>query len=825
MALLPPSVRHPLDQIGAAFSEDDLIRIDYRTILLLTVVLVSFGAAVAFTLHGSSLPIWNAVLPDRNEPGVGLVAGTPRAIRFDEWAVLTPAMLSQAPRGFPDRNEAVGGGNTPLLMDLPVRSLPAVIRPQFWGFFLFDTAHGFSFYWNFRVFGLVLSAFFLFMLLTRNDFWLSVVGALWLYYSSFVQWWFSQAGTSLILSFCVLAVSAILLCFSTTTALICLSACLIVPFSVTFALSIYPPFQIPMAYLLFFLLAGYAWGHPKDRRIRTLAPLRAAALAATIFGTVALLWMFYAQARDTITLVSHTEYPGGRRSSGGELGLERLFSEFFGLFFFREGTAPQQWENVCEASNFLLLFPLVLPEVFTNFLRRTKNDPVVLLLLVYIALLTTWMLVPVPAWVGTVSLLDRVPAKRALIGVGIANIILIVRFLSHPSDTTVSGAPRLDGKTVAAAAAIFLMLWAYGRMLSRHLGIAMSTLQIVGVSSLFAFLSSCVLKHQRRLFGMAILPAVIAANYDVNPISIGLGPILGKQALPVVTAAAQAAPGARWVAYGNNIVGNFLQAAGVNVFNGTKFAPELSTMRHLDPAVRDVAIYNRYANVQVLPQENAGGSQGPAVGVGSAGPLPDGSLPASKSATLLDVGFELHHPDFYTIRASPCAQPLQDIGIRYFAFSYLPTAAELRCLVPLSAQPTSGLWLYERSPSASLEASWPLTGARLSQDTAGAIVNLQLDRERAMLVVTGWAVDSAANDVAGGAAVEIDGKIFEARYGLDTAAMVDRPADPASRYAGFEVDVPLGRIGRGSHVISLSILTKDRRAYFAAQPGVSFDLQ
>ena len=31
------------------------------------------------------------------------------------------------------------------------------------------------------------------MLLTRNKFWLSVFGSLWIYFSSFTQWWFNAA--------------------------------------------------------------------------------------------------------------------------------------------------------------------------------------------------------------------------------------------------------------------------------------------------------------------------------------------------------------------------------------------------------------------------------------------------------------------------------------------------------------------------------------------------------------------------------------------------------------------------------------------------------
>jgi hypothetical protein len=30
------------------------------------------------------------------------------------------------------------------------------------------------------------------MLITKNNFWISLLGAVWLYFSSYIQWWFSS---------------------------------------------------------------------------------------------------------------------------------------------------------------------------------------------------------------------------------------------------------------------------------------------------------------------------------------------------------------------------------------------------------------------------------------------------------------------------------------------------------------------------------------------------------------------------------------------------------------------------------------------------------
>src|SRR5262249_37644694 len=189
---------------------------------------------------------------------------------------------------------------------------------------------------------------------------------------------------------------------------------------------------------------------------------------------------------------------------------------------------------------------LVLPAVFTNVFRRRKNDPVVVLLLAYLALLTAWMLVPLPAAVGTATLLDRVPCRRALIGAGIANILLIIRVLIGEPEA------RRNYKEAALAAPIFILLLAYGWSLRRDLGLAMSSAQTIAISALFAFVSYCVLSRQRWLFSLAVLPAVMGANYDINPVSTGLSPLLGKEAWALVTATARSAPAAGWGAYGSD---------------------------------------------------------------------------------------------------------------------------------------------------------------------------------------------------------------------------------------------------------------------------------
>jgi len=59
------------------------------------IVVLLFVTCVALKLNGSSMGRWQRVLREP-EPIRGLLAGTPKNIRSDEWVVWTPSILSQA---------------------------------------------------------------------------------------------------------------------------------------------------------------------------------------------------------------------------------------------------------------------------------------------------------------------------------------------------------------------------------------------------------------------------------------------------------------------------------------------------------------------------------------------------------------------------------------------------------------------------------------------------------------------------------------------------------------------------------------------------------
>jgi hypothetical protein len=158
----------------------------------LILLLIAGIVLTALRIHGSSVVRWSVILNEEST-AQSLLYGLPRDVRSDEWLVWTPSLLAQANHipPFPVENPVLGAGRSPMLLNLPTRHYSTLFRPQLWGYFLFDVEHGFAWNWNLKVFGLLAAMFLLIRKLADGDFWIALLGSLWVFCSSYMQWWFS----------------------------------------------------------------------------------------------------------------------------------------------------------------------------------------------------------------------------------------------------------------------------------------------------------------------------------------------------------------------------------------------------------------------------------------------------------------------------------------------------------------------------------------------------------------------------------------------------------------------------------------------------------
>lgn len=655
-----PRIKISLDRLGARLSEEGLIRFDYRSILLFTALLVLFSVAVVGKLHGSSVAFWNNVIPAAQPADSGLLLGEPKAIRSDEWLVGTPAMLSQYELGFPTENDNLGGASDPLIANMPVEHFSTAFRPQHWGWFFLDAERGFAFFWSLKGLSLVTGSFLLLMLVTNSRFWLSLGGAAWLYFSSFIQWWYSTTLVEMVASFCLIFVALAWLALSRRRAAVAAAALLLVATSVNFVLFFYPPFQVPLVWLLVFLLAGFLLQDDRRQLLKQNLKTRLPLAAACLLAAGAVVFLFYLDARETMKAITETVFPGRRVSPGGGINIERLFSGITGAPL-SETRFPPIWGNASEAANFILLFPVVLAAAAWNLARRKTNGLLTALLLAYLLLLTLWTLVSMPAAVGRLTLLNFVPANRALLGLGVGSIILTVIYLSR--DDGVGGRFAAIGAAVA-----FPVLLLYGRLLYQMDAVFFSPRNVVLIAAFFSVVTWLLLSRRRLLFFLAILVALLP-SFAVNPLTAGLAPLRENRVSLAVRGLQQQDPGTEWVAYGSYPLAELLKASGAQVLNGTKYTPDFEVMAVLDPRGESADVYNRYAHISF--------TEPPA---GAAEP----------------VTITLTAADAFTVAADPCGPELKELGVTRFAFFYAPDESRLSCLAPLESLPESGVYLYQR---------------------------------------------------------------------------------------------------------------------------------
>jgi hypothetical protein len=273
-----------LSRVGRRLSEDHLIRFGLKTQLFCALGLLLFVGLVAFKIHGSSIEMWNQYLPS-DRAGItndSLIAGRPKAIRSDEWLVNTPQLLHDYvdPAGLTASRKAL-----------------EAVSPWNWGFHMLGLERGFSFMWDFWVLGSIYAFFFLVMLLTGNNFRVSIFSSLFVFFSSFNRWWDI---TIYVTTFSVVLVCLICFLQSRKRLNTWLSFVLLCVFGVKFVVHLYPPWQVTLVYLMLFILAGFLLQKGSLGNLRAHLWTKVGLAAAALAGAAGAGAFGYAVNRTTI---------------------------------------------------------------------------------------------------------------------------------------------------------------------------------------------------------------------------------------------------------------------------------------------------------------------------------------------------------------------------------------------------------------------------------------------------------------------------------------------------------------------------------------------
>lgn len=649
---------------GGGLVGDELLEFTPAICAAFALIVASAVLFVGLKLNQSSIEVWEDVYP-RAPVEQAIDVGSPRLIRSDEWKVHTPWILNQVLAGSPRVNHNLGGATAPLIASVPIADPVGWPNLKYAGFRILDIERGYSWLWAYKSFGLAFSFLWLLLILTRGDLAASLVGMLWVYFSSYTQWWFSSALPEIMTAFALGTTGALYALYSSRRSMMCIGAALVIYAASSLALNLYPPFVISLGYLAVFVVAGYGLEAGSLEKLAQDKGFRATVLIAAFVLVAAYGYWFLRAGSGAIDAMLDTVYPGRRVSSSGGVPLSKLMDGFFEAFRLGEDGFPRLplSYNASEASGHLLLFPLVFLLVAPRrWLQRGNAVPA--LIACFCMLAFAWIAVELPGPINRAMQLAgwyAVTPKRAIMALGVGCILLCTVLLARMrAEPPAHNAGRASWISVPLIALVV----AYLGWQLRKADASFFSWQVIALGTLVSGLIAIGIARGKVAFAAAGVAILALPAIGVNPLTSGLSSIMAK---PVLEAARRqgGGPGDRWIAIGDNFFAQGLKAVGLNVVGGTQYIPDRSVLDVLDPQHRHAQVWNRYSTISIASQ------------------------PGAQAAR-----FELIHPDQYRIAIDVCSRAVGKLGITHVAYTVAAPAADLRCLEPLDAPEDSGVRLF-----------------------------------------------------------------------------------------------------------------------------------
>jgi hypothetical protein len=652
-------------KVSTALSDDGVLEVNGRILAACACIAASALIYVALSLNQSSVGIWENFYPYHPvEQAVDI--GTPKRIRSDEWKVQTPWVLNQVLTGNGAHNQNVGGESSPVLASVPWDSALALTQLKYAGFRFLDLDRGVAWWWAYKSFALVLSFFWLLLLLTRGNMAASLLGTAWIYFSSFTQWWLSSNLPEMMTAFAVATIGAIYVFFSARRAHIVAGGVLLFYAASNFTLNLYPPFIVPLVYLGIATVGGYAIANDVFPRMRQRIAFRFWTLGITVAVIAIYLLAFFGAASESIEAVRHTVYPGRRLSVSGDVSTAKLLYGFFEAFRLgeRQVPIPTQNGNACEASSFVLLFPLVFILLPWRAWRRRGNTLLLALTgfcLVAIAWATTRLPGPVEHLMQVAGW-SLVPPKRAVLALGIASILVCSIFLAQVQAGELERKSGEARRLAVVAAVSVVLVFGWGL---RQIDPSFFSWTVIALGTIACLLIGCGMAFGRTSLAATGVAIFLLPAISVNPLVSGISSLTEK---PILVAAERdgGKPGDKWIVIGDNFFAQGLKAHGLSVFGGAQYLPDYRNLLLLDPGRTYEHIWNRYATVRVVSDP--------------------GTVPAV---------FKQTRGDQYTIALDVCASGLARLGTTHVAYTVDVPEPDLACLEPLPAPTDSGVRLFK----------------------------------------------------------------------------------------------------------------------------------
>ena len=556
--------------------------------LAVFVVLMTF---TAFGISGSSTPL----LATDAGSGDSVVFGLPRSIRSDEWIVHTPMVISQVENNSPRYGDiGVGSHDMSILSDLPVLDWTAVFHPNHWAYPILPIDNAYAFDW-WSVGAILVLGTYCFLLVVTGSLRWSILGALFLYGSPYLHWWYTASVFTAIGWMAFAGAFLLIAVTSTGRRRIVFSA--LGAFSlVCFALVIYPPWQIPAAIAVAGVTSGALW-----TRWRTnAASLRSIVTAGAVMAVLTLipLGVFVLTRRPAMNAIAHTVYPGARVIPGGSLPWTHLFSSWFGLNYLTNGSGMRGalFPNESEASSFLflgvtLLFALPLVWRFVAPLGDRLRG-VMIATVAVMALFLTQLFVGLPKIVARVTYLSVVPEPRTLIGLGFSSMVLVVAIGVSLERFEIPQRTKWFATAVLVAVSAVCVIGLAQDFRSVHAAMGSRLIAV----AVIAAVASAALYLWRPLVSVGVIALFgLMVSVPVNPLVNGISQARDSLVVSKVRTISSAPNGdGAWVAETSPLA-SLLTTAGVQNLSGVNLYPNVAAWEIIDPSHTYENSWNRYS--------------------------------------------------------------------------------------------------------------------------------------------------------------------------------------------------------------------------------------
>lgn len=548
------------------------------------IALVILVLCMIFQISGSSIGCWEDVLGYNTDRGI--LAGTSRAIRSDEWAVFTPMALGQVNNGFEYKNDNLRGGYPTdmfIIYGQPVKDISMIFRITQIGYLLFGAGAGLSFYWCFRFIALFMASFEFLMLITNKNKRLSFIGAIIILFSPTIQWWYS---TNALIEMIVSSEIGLVLFdkyfkeenFKLRT----LYMAIIFVCIGTFILTFYPAWMVPIAYIF---LPTLIWIIIENRKNIKITKQDVISFIIILLVFAGLMLRIFYKSWDTIITTLNTAYPGKR------VILERGSpSVYVGFLMNSLFTIVTSFDNPCDMAVMMDFWPVALILLGIYVLKEKKSDIFVTLSLIAVLILNGYYLLCAPEWIAKISLLSKSWYGRIYQVSGLLNIFILFRILSN----TEFKFKKVWAIIISGIVSILCVLVAKYYYPEKITLIIASALLLV-----FTFMFYIILRYteNKKMFTWGILIFMLVTGGLVNPVRSGINLVYEDPLLNAIEQINNEDEGL-WALIEIGLPEiNLPNVAKAKTLNSTSVYPNLELWKKIDENNQYEEIYNRYAHI------------------------------------------------------------------------------------------------------------------------------------------------------------------------------------------------------------------------------------